>query len=639
MERLFRYALIISSFALATLVVLFAYTLWTTQAHYSVLFLMFSLVICILAGAGNSGSANSRFGIKKAVSLVLIVLSITASVYFYLEYVDLLYRVSANSNLDLLFGVLILIPLMALIWKEGGWVLSLLIVILLLYSKFGYLLPGLLFHKGLSYERIVEMTVLNFEGIYGFVNQVVATWVAIFIVYAGLIQGFGTFEVIMKICVKVGRKYKYGLPQIPVLTSMIFGMFSGAAAANVAATGSFTIPLLKKVGFPPWFAAAIESVASTGGQIMPPIMGATAFLMASLLGMSYSEIMLIGFIPALIFYVTVGFSVYLLSMRYLTIPSYKTEITDDEMVITKKEYLKLIPLILSLGILLVSVTYFLIPLMRSALYGTISFLAAEFIYEFLVSRNTLLRDFSLGILNGVKLGAVPAASIGVVGAAMGLIIKTITVTALAPKLSFLMVDLAHGFFPLLVFLVLLVSLLFGCMVATLAVYVLVVFLAAPALAEFGIPHLVTHFIIFYFSAAAMITPPVAPAALVASGIAGTGFMRTGWESMKMGMPFLALPLAFLNYPELLIIGPNTIVAVLLVQLALLLISYALYASGWNVLMLIKRTMSALAWGILLFCPIKSLNIVIALVVIGAVAFTTYKRRSTAVSRRRSDELT
>jgi TRAP transporter 4TM/12TM fusion protein len=637
MERFFRYALTISSFALVSLVILFGYTLWTTQAHYCVLFLLFSLLICILSMARKPIQSRGRSAIIKAVSIVLAALSVTASLYFYLEYVDLLYRVGATSGLDLLFGVLILIPLMVLIWKEGGSILSLVIVVFLLYSKFGYILPGLLFHKGLSVERIVEMVVLNYEGIYGFVNQVVATWVAIFIIYAGLIQGFGTLDVVMKICLRVGKRYKFGLPQIPVVTSMIFGMFSGAAAANVAGTGSFTIPLLKKVGFPPWFAGAIESVASTGGQIMPPIMGATAFLMAALLGMSYSQIMLIGFIPAIMFYVSIGFSVYLLSTKYLAVPSSGTDVMSDEIVITNTEYVKLVPLIISLGILLLSVSYFMIPLMRSALYGIASFLIAESIYELIVSRRTFAHDFARGILTGVKQAAVPAASMGVVGAAMGLIVKTITVTALAPKLSFLMVDLAHGFFPLLVFLVLLVSLLFGCMVATLAVYVLVVFLAAPALAEYGIPPLVTHFIIFYFSAAAMITPPVAPAALVASGIAGTSFMRTGWESMKLGVAFLILPLAFLNYPELLIIGPKTIAAVLLVQLALLLASYAFYVSGRNLWMLAKRTGALLASGIILFCPLKSLNIAVGLVALGVVLFAVHRRRARApVSRVNSD---
>jgi TRAP transporter 4TM/12TM fusion protein len=430
----------------------------------------------------------------------------------------------------------------------------------------------------------------------------------------------------MKLCVRFARKRKWALAQMPVITSTIFGMFSGAAAANVAGTGSFTIPLLKRFGFPAPFAGAIESVASTGGQVMPPIMGATAFLMAALLGVSYGKIMLVGFIPALIFYFTVAFSVHLLSKRYLNIPVQGDEVLGEDDVVTRKDIFKLMPMAVSLVVLLSAATYFLVPLMRAALYGIITLFVFEIVYLLVTSRSTILRAFFTGILRGVNQAALPAASIGVVGAAMGIIIKSMTVTALAPKLSFLMLDLAGGSLPVLVFLILLVSLIFGGIVATLAVYILVVFLAASALQEFGIPVFVTHFMIFYFSAAAMITPPVAPAALVAAGIAKASVMRTGWESMKLGICFLTLPLSFLNYPDLIIMGPGTVPAIFLVTVLHLFISYGFYAPGSTIRLLVYRIAVMFSGGVILFCPVKSINFVIAAVVGAILIVRLYKGR-------------
>ena len=626
MQSFVRIGLSVTSVLLALLVIAFAWTLWTTQAHYSVIFLALSFIICSLTVLQKKGETKGVRGIAlKAGPFLLIFLSIIASFYFFLEYENLLFRAGAFEKIDLVFSVVILIPLMALIWKEGGSILTCLVLLFLGYSAYGNYLPGLLFHKGLSYDRILEMLVLNFEGIYGFVIQVVGTWVAIFVLYAGLIQGFGAFEVIMKICIQFARKHRWALPQIPVTTSLIFGMFSGAAAANVAGTGSFTIPLLKKFGFPPYFAGAIESTASTGGQIMPPIMGATAFLMAALLGESYMHIMLIGFIPALIYFLSVAFSVHLLSKEYLVFPEGGDDLQGQDSV-TRHDLFKLLPMAFSLCVLLLAATYFLIPLMRAALYGIFCLLAGELIYILINSRTTLIRDLLNGILKGVKQGALPAASIGIVGAAMGIIVKTMTVTTLAPKLSFLMVDLAGGSFVLLIFLILLVSLLFGCMVATLAVYIMVVFLAASALQEFGIPLFVTHFMIFYFSGAAMITPPVAPAALVAAGIARTGFMRTGWEAMKLGISFLTLPLAFVNYPDLLIMGSSTIPAIALVTIAHLLISYGFYASLRGFAGGIGRILFAVAGGTILFCPMRSVNGALAVLFGAALVYLLLKGR-------------
>ena len=626
MERSLRHILSVSSVTLVLLVLLFASTIWTTRAHYSVLFVMLSLIISTLARATKADLLGLKGKWAGIASIGIVVIFVVASIYFYSEYVSLLYRASANTTLDFLFGVLILIPIFLLIWKEGGAVLAVLIGFFLLYAHFGKIFPGLFFHKGLSLGRILETEVLSFEGIYGFISQVVATWVAIFIVYAGLLQGFGALEVIMKICLRLGKRYRNALPQIPVIASMIFGSFSGAAAANVAGTGSFTIPLLKRFGFRPQYAGAIESVASTGGQLMPPIMGATAFLMSAILGEPYLKIMLIGFIPAFLLYMSVGFSVYLISRNQMRLFSEEEESRLTDEAVTWADIAKLTPMVMSLSVLFIYLAYFKMPVMRSALFGILTFLVTQFVYEVSVRRRGLFGRFAQGLLSGAMRSAIPAASIGVVGAAMGLMIKTLTVTALAPKLSFLMVDLAHGRLPLLLALILVVCLLFGSALATLAVYVLVVFLAAPALAEMGIPELVGHFIIFYFGALAMITPPVAPAVLVASGIAQTSFMRTALESLKLGMPMLLLPLAFVNFPELIVLSSQTIKAFIFVGLGLLFFSYGAYSSDRGLYSYLIRLICLSGSGVILLYPAKELHIYVACGILAMLAINALRQK-------------
>ena len=209
---------------------------------------------------------------------------------------------------------------------------------------------------------------------------------------------------------------------------------------------------------------------------------------------------------------------------------------------------------------------------------------------------------------------------------MGLIIKTLTVTALAPKLAFLMVDLAKGMLPVLVLLVLVVCLLFGSALATLAVYILVVFIAAPAFAEMGVPPLVSHFMIFYFGSLAMITPPVAPAVLVASGIAGSDYMETCWESLKLGSPLLFIPIAFINYSELLIWDYRTPQAILIVALGLLFLSYGIYKREKRLAVLVKRSICILGGFFILVGPMKTLDIFVAVGIILMFALERLFRR-------------
>jgi len=552
--------------------------------------------------------------------------------YFYILYEPLILRVAANTDIDYVVAGLVTIAIVMLTWRAGGAVLTFLLLFALFYFYLGNLFPGFLRHKGFPLDVIMLREILSFEGAYGIVIQIVGTWAAIFILYAGLAQGFGAIDIIVKGAFYIAKKVRYGVAQLPVITSLFFGSISGSAAANVAATGSFTIPLMKRLGFPPAIAGGIEAVASSGGQIMPPVMGATGFLMAVLLGESYVKIMLIGFIPALLFYMTAGLSVYWITKRFLVLPS-ATAADAEEVKLTRDDMVRLVPLIISLGVILYWLIYYRADVMRAGLYGIIALVAGQFLYELLHPRRRLLLDFARNILNGARLGAMPLAVVGVISGGMGLIVKVLSATALGPKISYMMVDLAQGMLPLLLLLVLVVCLLFGMAVSTLCVYILVVMIAAPALRTFGIPDIVVHFLVFYMGVLAFITPPVAPAALVASGIAGSSFMRTAWESVKIGIALILLPFTFINYPELLIISfPETLIAIAVVAIALLAVSYSIYAAGRGLWHNLRRVILILVGGIILLYPApaflfyKDVDVFMAVGILALLAGGTFARR-------------
>lgn len=594
----------VTSVVLVILVLWFAFTLGIERGRYAILFLGLSYALSIqkILIKGRFLGIGGKWLI--AGGLFFIAIFLAATLYLFFQYLPMLMdRAGDYTDLDVLVGAVIVASLFLLIWKEGGFALFALIIFFLLYFYFGNLFPGLFHHSGFSVRRIIEETIIGFEGVYGIVLLTVSTWVAIFLIYAGIIRGFGALDTIVKGCTILFSKRRTLIPQIPVVASLVFGSFSGAATANVAGTGSFTISIMKKFGITPKLAGAIESVASSGGQIMPPLMGATAFLMASFLGVSYLHIVAVGFLPALLFYLTLAFSVYWRTAEQM---SGDSSVFIEEATWSRKDWLNLAPLFLSVGVLFTRLTM-LVPMMRACIESIFIFIIAQMVYDLILGLkrkavSEIFMDFGRNLLNGIKGCAPSAAGIGIIGASMGLIVRVLTATGLGPKLSSELVDISHGILPLLLLLTMILCLLFGMAVATLGVYVLTTFIAAPALLEIGIPIMATHFMIFYLGNMSFVTPPVAPAALVASGIAGSSFMATAWLATRLGLPLFLLGIAFVYHPELVIWAPQTPLAGILVFIGLIGAASALHMPsrpGW--LPVIERL-------ILIICSIATMFI-------------------------------
>ncbi|MCX8192050.1 MAG: TRAP transporter fused permease subunit, partial [Nitrososphaerales archaeon] len=497
--------------------------------------------------------------INKVLSVIFVILSTSIMIYFVVEYHKLTYwRAGAPNIIDIILGGIAMILVLETARKDTGYWIPVIVLIFLIYGYLGQHMPGILQHIGFSLFRLIEICSVELGiGIYGSLTGIAATWIAAFVMFAGFATGFGALDGIIKLAKYVAAKWKYGIPQTGVIASMFFGMCSGSAPANVAGTGSFTIPLNKSYGIPAKFAAAIEAVASSGGLIMPPIMGAAAFIIAAYLGTTYWHIVLVAFPAAFLYYATTAFSVYLISLRYMKNIVVKLEVEPLPTIVKD-----LSPLLVGLIVLIYLLAQLYDPLI-AGFYAVLTLLITSFILFFIKfykngGLKLTLKEYGKGFLNGVMNGAEIAATTGVMLAAIMMIVSVLTVSGLGVKLSMGMIYISGGNLILLSLLVAIVCIVFGMGVSATAAYVLTIVIAAPAFLAIGVAPLSAHFYVFYFSILSAITPPVAIAAVVASRISGASYFSVCIESIKIGIALFILPVIFIMYPEILALNLDTV---------------------------------------------------------------------------------
>lgn len=608
----------------------FALLMFETREELILVYLPFSLVILLLNPDGKIRLWAGKTA-RKTLLLALIGLLAAAMIYFRSQYQALLYeRLGNYAAADYFFSVILIVLVFILTWVEYGASIPVLALVALFYAYRGDYFPGFFYHQEISVTRIIAMTATEFssgDGVLGELPQIGITWVAIFTIFAGLAFSLGVLDYIMKITYQIFTRFRYGVPQIAVISSMVFGMFSGSGAANVAGTGSFTIPLMKRYGIPPHIAGAVESVASSGGQIMPPVMGAAAFVMASYLGKYYWEIMVIGFLPALIFYGCVALAVYLYSRQYLAISSGAQEQVPMGR-LRKIDLLDGLPVFVAIAVLMVAMSVFWMEVMLAGFFMIVSYLITWLAWQALrlPDKKAFWGTFSKKLLNGLRAGAESTASIANMLACIGIVVAVLIQTGLAQKLSFGIVALAGGNKAFLVLLTGGLCVIFGMVASTVAAYILTVTLAAPVLLKMGVPLLVTHFSVFYFAMLGLITPPVAPCCAVASGIAKGSFLKICWYAIKIGLPLLVLPLTFFLHPGIIIHGAGTIPAIFIIGLGMagLTLGFNLQYTGLQ--SLAKRVLYTGVGALTLFYPnptVSFLGIPLCALILG---FEVYRLR-------------
>ena len=510
--------------------------------------LCFALVLVFLSPLCQKDGKNPRL-FTIITSSLLLAASVYSLVYILVKQKTLVVKIGTYTSNDLFVGTLLIAVLFIATYRTFGKALPILVGIFFLYGHFGYLVPGMLYHAGISWPRLIVSVTTNLAGVFGTVLEVSSTYIVLFMIFGGLLDASGAGDFFIQFAMSVGGKSRSGAAQAAVISSGLVGSINGSAVANVASTGVFTIPLMKDRGYDPSFAGAVEACASTGGMIMPPVMGVAAFVMAGITGIPYSTIALAALVPALLYYVAIAFSVHLRALKKGFEPLPDEKIPNLKKVLVDGIHFST-PLFCIVTLMIRGMS-----VMRAAFFGCVCLLVVVIIRETIRDPKYLLKKkFYVIIYEGFIGGAKSSMSVAAACAAMGIMTQIIINTGMATKIVFLIKSLAGEQMFMALFLTCLISIFFGMGVPTTASYVLVASLGAPVLIELGYPVLAIHLFIYYYAILANITPPIASAALVASQIAKAPYMKTGWTAVRLGLPGFILPFLFVYHPELLLVG-------------------------------------------------------------------------------------
>uniref|UniRef100_A0A7C2K2H0 TRAP transporter permease n=1 Tax=candidate division WOR-3 bacterium TaxID=2052148 RepID=A0A7C2K2H0_UNCW3 len=420
-----------------------------------------------------------------------------------------------------------------------GWSLFIVTLVFLVYPFVGPLLKGILYSHPVKIEELLDFQYLGTAGIFGIPLGVSATEIAVFIIFGSVMLQTGISELINNVAYSIAGRSSGGPAKIAVVASSLFGTISGSGTANVVTTGTFTIPMMKKIGYKPHFAGAIEAVASTGGQIMPPIMGAAAFVMSAFSGIPYSNIIVYGIVPAILYYTGLYATVHLEALRAKIPPSeVKPNIWK-----TLRDYAHMvIPIIVLL--------YLLFSGFSVRFAGGMGVITAIIVAQ--MRSTTRLNLWK--ILEALENGAKNLAMVGVACASASMIVGVVDFTGLGQRIGAGFMELTGGNLWLGLLLGMLLAILLGTGMPTTAAYVIQAATVVPSLIKMGLLPIVAHMFCFYFSCLSLITPPVAITAYAASAIAGSSIWKTGWTAFKIGLGAYLVPFAFAYNPSLLLIG-------------------------------------------------------------------------------------
>ena len=486
-----------------------------------------------------------------------------ATTVLYIPYIfdDLAFRVGNPSPLDVVMGSILLIGLLEATRRSMGWPLPVIAIFFVIYAMFGQSFPGLFKHAGNTWPQVVNHLYLTSQGVYGVAVGVVATYVFHFVLFGVLATRIGLGQLFLDVASSVAGRYAGGPAKVSVFGSAMFGMLSGSSVANAVTVGSLTIPAMIRSGYPRHFAGAVEAASSTGGQIMPPIMGAAAFLMIEFLGIPYRDIAIAAITPAALYFFGMFMQVHFEAKR-----QGLRGMTEEEMPKLaqsfKKRWPTLIPLVMLIGVLASGRTPYM-----AAFAGITGCIVVGLLNP---AQRLRWRD----IYEALETGAKYALAVGAAAGCVGIVIGVVTLTGVGFKVSFIVIAAAqavssgvHSILPeflaamtslttmtLIGALIMtgLVCILMGCGIPTTANYLIMVAVAAPTLVQLGVQPIAAHFFVFYFGLLADITPPVALAAYAAAGMAGSEPMRTANTAFRLGITKLLVPFVFVFSPSLLI---------------------------------------------------------------------------------------
>jgi len=475
------------------------------------------------------------------INTLCLIVTFVIGAYLFIEYEKIVFRAGAPANLDFVLGIAALVVVLEASRRTIGWPLPIVAIVFLFYAYMGPYLPGQLAHKGYDIQRIASFMYTSMEGIYGVAIGVSASFVFLFILLGSFLEKNGGGQFIIDSAYSLAGRSQGGPAKVAVISSGLFGTISGSSVANVVGTGTFTIPLMKKTGYSPVFAGAVEAVASTGGQIMPPVMGAAAFVMAEVIGTPYLSVCIAAAIPAVLFYVAVFSGVHFEAGRLGLLGLNASQLPDF-----KKLFKQKFQLLLPIPVLAAFMVMGYSPERCAVVAIVAAFVSSLF-----------LRDTRMGLFKLAETlqdGARKAVGVAMACAAAGIVIGVTTLTGLGFKFSGIIVDLAGGNVLLLLILIMIAAIILGMGLPSVAGYIMLATLATPALIKMGIPPMVAHLYTFYFAISSNITPPVALAAYAAAGIARANPMSVGFAACRIGLAAFIIPYMMVYGPALTMIG-------------------------------------------------------------------------------------
>ena len=502
-------------------------------------YLLFTSVLVYLLFPASRWAPKNRPSVYDIICVILISVSIGYWIDQYMDYA--MFRVTEPNKWDLIMGLIAISMILETARRALGPIMMILAIIFIGQIYFGPHLPGKLSHAGMPPTRIIEFTFSTQEAMFGVITATFATFVFPFMVFGAFLERSGAGQFFMDLAKSLTGQWRGGPAKIAVVTSALFGSISGSSVANVVATGTFTIPMMKRIGFRAKIAGAIEAIASTGGQFMPPIMGAGVFILATLIEVSYLKIALMNVIPALIYFYFVILMVDLEALR-----SGLKGLPPDEVPrvseVLKNGWHFFLPIIIVLGLLF----YGFSPEV-GAFWGTIS--------AFLLSwRREDTRMKTDDVLVAMRAGASANNSAGAAIGALGIIIGGIVLSGLGLKFSAILVEAAGGSLLLCVIMVMIISIIIGMGSSTTGSYIILSVVAAPALIQLGVVPIAAHLVVFYAACLSNITPPVCVSAFAAAALAKADPMATGFAALKFGFALIFLPFGFVYLPPLLMGG-------------------------------------------------------------------------------------
>ena len=522
--------------------------------------IMFTLIFLLFP-------SKTRLG--KIVDYLLIVLCITSALYLYSAWRTVSLTGTGNrTNFEIVLGVLTVIATLAATKRTCGLTLPIVACVFLLYLFVGKYLPTV-GHRGYSMNRITTIIYFGSEGIFGTAIGTSATIIIVFVMFGSLLSASGGGKVFIDLAFALTGRYRGGAAKTAVVSSALMGTVSGSPIANVVTTGTFTIPLMKKSGYQSHVAGAVEAVASTGGQIMPPIMGAAAFIMSEYLAIPYARVAWAAVIPAILYYISIFLIVDVEAIKngIAGLPRADLPRIFDTLI---KGWSLLTPLVLLLILILsnYSVTY-------SVFYSIVLLLIV-----WIIRLKFNVKEFLWQLLNAFVDTAKSASSVVAACACAGIVVGTIQLTGIGLKLCSLIEILANGHILIALVLCMIVALIMGMGLPTTVLYILLAAIIVPALVNLGAAKLQAHMFVFYFGCMSSITPPVALAAFGAAPIAEAPYTKIGWTAFRFGLVAFIVPFMFMYSPALLFQGAWNEILEALISSVFGTVALAYGIQGW-----------------------------------------------------------